>query len=320
MLKRNKSFTLILSTVIVLFTLLGSAYVLKTIDNAGSKSFNDETTHSLTALQEQIELYVDILYAYRGMLMSFPNISFTQWEFFNKSFGYQERYTDTIEIAYTEYLTTSQLNPRVEYNFLSTGNDHYIVKFAPASGVKAIGNDLASDESRAEILKQARLTGEIVSTPLIFLRSRGEKALLFYMPIYWEAKKFNNNQERWDNFRGFVSIIIPSSELGEKLFNKIPTDSINIEVRDHLTSEVLHTKKQIKQGLFDSYTKIVSVNVAGRQWNIEFSGYRINYIRPPTVILMSLVILVSSIIYVFVYLVGFNHPLLKKLVNRVVKS
>jgi PAS domain S-box-containing protein len=150
---------------------------------------------------------------------------------------------------------------------------------------RAMGFDAASDPTRREALNRARDTGKPTATDPLKLIQDTERqgGFVVFLPVYKSGLPQNSLEERRLNLQGYVSgafrirdmmnTALKDAQMGDieiRLFDAGGGEKKSL-LYDHLSEEVKSQPVEAKQSIQPTaLQRVVSVEIAGRQWIVQF--------------------------------------------------
>ncbi len=220
---------------------------------------------------------------------------------------------------------------------LGRRSEHYPIYYVePFEKFKfRLGDDLASDVSRREMLEKARDSGEISTTQPIRLLSEtgGEIGFLVCAPVYVNDKPHNTLEDRRQNLQGFVVGSWRIDEFIKSSLNVLLLDGIDFYLYDGpnvsdeflfyhfeaINSPVSNSPEKHQTEIRSPFKWITSFQVAERPWTVlyrpkpEYLAERST--RQPWAVLMTGFIMTMFFIF-YLLLILRRGVLIEKIVTR----
>ncbi|HSE86751.1 MAG TPA: CHASE domain-containing protein [Candidatus Binatia bacterium] len=147
---------------------------------------------------------------------------------------------------------------------------------------RALGFDAASDSTRREALNQARDTGKPTATdPLTLIQDiERERGFVVFLPIYKPGRPQNSLHERRLNLQGYVSGAFRINDMMTTALKGARTEDIEIrlyDARDGEKKRLLYEHRSKERGSQylpvgpESFQRLVTFEIAGRQWMVQFA-------------------------------------------------
>lgn len=290
--------------------LTGTAWYFtrQSIENGARTRFARRALKTSKAIEDRLQAYIDSLLSARGLFAVNENITRADWKKYFESLQLQKRHPGIHDFAFARYVPGPQraeFEKRVQndrsldqkgypdFSIHPEGERpayfpiEYIEPFSPTQ--KQFGFDIGSEPLRRSALEQARDTGEPVSTGRIVLITSGEAGFAIRAPIYRNGAPQTTTEERRRALIGVITVAFDMKDLMEGVFgNEIPRD-FDFEIFDGGTEKTddpvpLLTKERLlydndqtldagPQNDHSRYSRITSLEIAGRIWNIRFSTY-----------------------------------------------
>ncbi|WKZ29713.1 MAG: CHASE domain-containing protein [Candidatus Dojkabacteria bacterium] len=282
--------------------IFGLATFTMQVSREVEKDFDKELWSVVYDTSDRLELYSNIMYAFRGLFHSQVSITPQEWETFNQSFNTSERFGDTIEMGWTRYIKDSELTEEERSQLKTVGNldYHYIIQYhsGHAEGQSTVGNDLTTNPERLQALNTARDNGLIAAVPPLTIFGSNREGVILYLPVYHRGTFPTTPEERQENLFGFVSFVIPTEEFAETILNKNTVKDVRLKITDVETGRVVHDNTNEVPKNVAIVSKTLELRFGQRKWALEFVGNRRSYLEPSSAVFL-LSLLVSSLFVIF---------------------
>jgi len=331
---KRKRTNLIIPTLILIFSLALSIFAWREtqelIEHQKQERISGTTEEITIRTEDKLDEYIDILYASRALLIASNGVERSEWQAFISAQNFNERLPgiQALELISRVNLqekdsfiagvkSDTSLNPLgyPDFNIYPEGErvEYFVVNYIEPfeENEKAFGFDLASSPDRKEALDKARDTGLPVATaPIKLVQETGEQAgFLIFLAIYEKGMPINTLSERQAALSGFILAVFKADDLFSVLLNNIDAaEEINIEIFD--TGDLnekfkLFSHRHEESSYQPIFSKINSIDIAGREWELhfeessEFSTSLTERILPLAVLSAGLIfsVLVFSILY-----------------------
>lgn len=285
---------LVLAVLILLS--IGITYIFYTSSrNKDIARFTNESKRLKSSIENRINLYIALLKGTRGFVEASTDLNNEKFFKYVNSLDLENNYAEVQGIGFTQSFNAKE-KTSLENKIRSEGianfrvfpdspnpNRQAVVYLYPLTEInqRAIGFDMSTEENRRIALEKARDTGKPVATAKVrLIQETGEdtqEGFLIYLPIYNTNQNPEVFQNRISDLRGYVYSPFRARNFLTGIYNNSRDKDIAIRIYDNevlpqnLLAETQHSE-------IDAYTRFgnetyitrEAVEVAGRQWIVEF--------------------------------------------------
>lgn len=290
------------------FFIFGLAFLLvdSYTKNLSRDRFLKETDELKADIQFRIDTATAVLYHVKGFFESSVLVEPDEWKKYVGVVEVLKRSPDLTALTYIERV--SKENREVflsdirktfpDYKIFPETNkdEHFLVKYVEThSQSDILGFDAMSDSDRSKVIMKARDTGVAASTDAISVPAAIKtdiKGPVFsiYVPIYYGESRF---------FQGVISAAFALQNFFPNIFGKNLSQDLEIKVSNGKT--IYYHEDYIKRDKV--LTDFGKINVADKEWNVNFSaaeGFGLARTTQMLPILILLFGLLFSIVFAFV--------------------
>ncbi len=253
--------------------------------------FDHHVNLAIGDIYERLNLYENALLAVRAFIQASEKITPQEWEQFEKSFDFINRYPGLIGIGLIERVAPKKLADFIKQqkkmgrsdfaiklmpfnrvaNYPNGFDDRYIMTYINSSPVTTplIGSDLGSEIRRREALELAISTGKPTATkPVKMLTSPIRQGFLFLLPIFDKSTSPKTSVDRKREVRGFVYAPIVFENFFENAFN-LDHDQLNVEISSD--QEILYRDGKVLRDQ-DDFTSQSTISFAQQKLILRWRG------------------------------------------------
>ncbi len=292
---KTAKFPFLVLAVSIILT-LGITYLFyQSARTKDSIRFNNEVSRLQLTIENKINLYVALLKGGRGFIESNRSITRKNFAEYVKSLDLSRNYAGVQGIGYTQVVAageraalTEKMKAEGYENFQifpAAEKDSYqvIVYLEPLNerNRKVVGFDMSSEANRREALDRARDSGEAASSAKVVLLQEDEinaqPGFLIYLPIYQNSKLPASVEERNRQLTGYIYSPFRANDFLREVQNGKATSDVLLKIFDgepddknllaqNSDSQTVGFQTQLEE----SFTAQREINVAGRQWIVQF--------------------------------------------------
>lgn len=249
--------------------------------------FNATTDSAVRSIQHNLEVYSDVLYGGRALMIVNPNTTRAEWNAFIDTQNIGQRYPGIDTIAYIEETTSDKVgNLTTELNDNRLATEKYPITIYPEpfdrriavvkyTNGKAVGYNILSDVRLSQMATNASVTGLPQATTLDNLTTKHRQFVgytVVSLAVYDDG--FGTQQtavEHRLHTTGYVVLLIKINQLLESAFDTVPNaNNISLRMSAEDSNVVYGNKTAIPAGR--TIVRKTSINVGGQQWNLEFAA------------------------------------------------
>lgn len=283
--KSIRLFGVVLVALLLMGRVVLFVYVRTMNSQTAAQEFNSTTQQEVTALTSQFEVYANMLYSARALLLVNPNISGADWNNFVSAQNIVQRYPATAGVGYVTVINRTEatnllarLNahrdsilPVVIYPSSSDDQLAVLTYLAPATAnQRAVGYDLYSDPQRQQALYMARDSGLVhASVPVVPIAGAGSSLnVVLALPTYASAS-VATVQERQAALTGYVVIGLHTQALLDPIFNATNSEA-GVAAQVYTNHQLLY--QTAAKPTLHALAKQVNVDVSGQTWQLDFTA------------------------------------------------
>lgn len=155
--------------------------------------FHAETRQMTTAVNQQIDLFLDALRGLQGLYAASTSVERDGFAAYVRQTDFLARYPAVVAVGFVERVTAQD-------------RDAFVVAYREPMDERVLGLDLASDPDRREAFERARDTSEPAATGrLAFLSDPSRIGVAFAFPLYRPQASASSVEERRRALVGFVA-------------------------------------------------------------------------------------------------------------------
>lgn len=259
--------------------------------------FSNSVNRARFSIENRIGLYVALLKAGRGFIQSSNDLNRQKFKEFVESLQLEKNYFGAQGIGYTKtvyprerekFLALIRERDFPDYQIFPPGEREFyqpIVYLEPYNerNQRALGYDMASEESRRGAMLQARDTGAAAATGKVELVQETDEdrqaGFLMYLPIYKNNFEPASIEERRNNLDGFIYSPFRARNFLKDVQNNAGTHDIEIKIYDtSADAERLLAQTENADGRFltgqitANYSTQNELQVGGRKWIIQYNS------------------------------------------------
>ena len=260
------------------------------IQNQSQEKFYNSTSEFTDNLALKLRSYINIGYANRGLLTSFPKLSFEEWDRFNSSLTLVEDYPAIKEIQYIKFLENklefdSNINSIYNQNYqqslvkeLNTKLDNirYPINLILYQYPDSITNvDIIENKIELEDLEKARSLGSFVASNEYEISEKSYSIYNVYIPVYQKNINIQSSTYRDAHIEGYIKLILDFNTIIEQSMN-VQFNSYNLNVLDNEINASIFSNNAIQN---TSLSRNLDFNLGDRTLNIKMNS-NINSVIP----------------------------------------
>lgn len=279
---------------ILLLLTIGVSYLFYTSSkNKDSARFTSASGQIQSALKSRIELYIGLLNGSRGFINASGGITQSRFMEYAQSLDIERNYPGLRSLGFVKTVKEEETDLFTEYIRLTESAGFTIHPDAPKpeyqtllyvfpqdpTNLRAIGLDLSSETARSEAMQRAKASGQAAASakliPIVTQddNSNSQARIIIFVPIYNEG--FQSNAARTVN--GYIYGSFIAEKFLDEIYHGVANKDIAVRIYDQ-TAEPENLLAEIKEppesGFLtfpnEEYTGTSTVEVAGRQWQIEY--------------------------------------------------
>lgn len=296
----NAKLPFIILAVSILVTIGATYNFYQTAESKDATKFKNEVNQIQAAIENKINLSIALLKGGRGFIESTDKLDRNTFANYINSLALDVNYVGIQGIGYSKVILPDERQDLVEKMksegyvdfklFPDTERDSYqaVIYIEPLNdnNKKVIGFDMFTEENRREAMNRARNTGQAAASAKVVLIQENETdnqpGFLIYLPIYESGILSSSVEERKQNLIGYIY----SPFRSDIFLNKIQEINLNRDVTINIydgekspENLLAQTNQQNYKTFTDqvskkyiSYTSSENLNVAGRNWTIEYTS------------------------------------------------
>lgn len=226
------------------------------IDSQANQKFEKETTYISQRISNKMNRYSDLLYMGRAFFIAAPDMDNDTWNTFFKNQNIFKEYDGVSTIYFLDYQDSSDPN-----------NTKAVITHLASSDISAattrdlIGIDVYTGEDRTYAMDEAIANRSPRATGFITLAS-GVEGFLVYLPVFTSRSSSPSN---------LVGLSFRTNDVVDALFEDEPTTQYQLSYIADNDKTVPFYKSLDWDGNND-LTRSDTIDVAGRQWQIDYSS------------------------------------------------
>lgn len=281
---------------VLLLLSIGITYIFYTSSrNKDIVRFTNESKRLKLAIENRVNLYVALLKGTRGFVEASTELNNEKFSKYVNSLDLENNYPGVQGIGFTQSFNGEE-KVAFENKIRAEGvegfrvfpdspnsNRQAIVYLYPLTEMnkRAIGFDMSTEINRRIALEKARDTGKPVATGKVRLIQEKDEdvqeGFLIYLPIYKDSQTPDLLQKRISDLRGYVYSPFRARNFLSDIYNRSRDTDIAIKIYDNEV-QPQNLLAETKSTEINAYTRFgnetyitrETVEVAGRQWIIEF--------------------------------------------------
>jgi PAS domain S-box-containing protein len=240
-------------------------------------------------IANRFSAYQDALWGAAGHLTASGRISPQDWHVYVSRLGLLDRYPGTTLLAIVQPVPRDQaaafseshrktewpgFNIRSAPRSSEPAAEHFVIVCAepPAVAVRAVGDDLATDDRRKAAAEQARDSGAPVLARNTEMRDGSGKGLQLFVPVYREGAILATVPDRRKAFVAWVSVVFSADTFFRSSFPELQ-NMVSLRVFDgtQASSQNLFfasTRNSPPGGLFERRTQMT---LGGEPWALDWN-------------------------------------------------
>jgi diguanylate cyclase (GGDEF)-like protein len=295
----------VIAYLVLVVTLLLSGLVAYNInlDIKGhqSRRFNDAVLQTLTAIEQRMATYADMLNSASALFYSSELVTRREFQTYVNTVRVQERYPGIQSLGFIrrvhefeqlafarQLLEEHRTNPCGYPEFPIFQNhrrtEYFLIVFVePIAQNRALfGRDMLAEPACRAPMERARDTGEIAASERIMLRhgDKDEAGFVLLLPLYKPGIALDSVDNRRRALVGFVFGNFLMNDLFHGIFGKRVVSNLGIDLevfdgrsltREHLLYDddaVLHSAEPNRA---DAHQRLVEIDVGGQTWSLFFT-------------------------------------------------
>lgn len=246
-----------------------------------------------TAVEQRIQVYINLLYAGRAFLSASDGITRQEWASFVSAMDLAERYPGIQGFGYAVSVSPEARDAHVarvrrdglpDYRLWPEGDRPELTAIMYLEPMDernraALGYDMFSNPTRREAMSRARDTGEPALSGKVQLvqeiTENKQAGFLIYLPVYRNAASPFTVEARRAALLGYVYAPFRADDLFRGIFGSTPHPEIDFEIYDGPPSAetLLHDHNPAVPGLSEGHGMHMQtpLHLAGRQWTIVYT-------------------------------------------------
>lgn len=281
----------IIGILIIVFCLFFTYYFWNILqssnDSTATARFDLTTDSAVHSIEHSLEVYSDVLYSGRALLIVNPSATRAEWDAFIGAQNISERYPGIATLAYIEEVTSDQVNEitsELNASRLPSEKDPITVYPKPLderiaivkyTNGTSVGYNMLSDAKLSQVLSDASSTGLPRAATLNSIHI-GNRQFVGYAVIALAVydKGFDGQAtavERRSHTSGYVTLSLKLDTLLKSAFDTVLSGN-GVSLRMSTADGGVVYDNAIKQPTRRTITHKESIIVGGQEWSIEFSG------------------------------------------------
>jgi PAS domain S-box-containing protein len=251
--------------------------------------FQRQTVMLADGVEDQVNLYVQLMYAAAGMQQHAPHVLREEWRRFVDALDIDRNYPGISGIGLVRRLSEADKHSFVakmreelpEFEIFPERNypEHYVnFMIEPERAYRAIGFDLASRDERKQAAELARDSGSVAITAKTSLITPGASGsdMLMFLPLYRGGKTPGTVQERRQMLWGWVAIGLSIPQMMRTIHEKMGAVA-DLAIYDGLEKKpenlVFSAQRAGQTRGSEHYRTEIQRMIGGRVWLIDFVSH-----------------------------------------------
>lgn len=226
------------------------------IDSQANQKFEKETTYISQRISKKMNRYSDLLYMGRAFFIAAPGMDNDTWNTFFKNQNIFKEYDGVSTIYFLDYQDSSDPNKTKAVITHLTSSD-----ISAASTRDLIGIDVYTGDDRTHAMDESIANRSPRGTGFITLAS-GAEGFLVYLPVFTSRSSAPSK---------LVGLSFRTNDLVDALFEDEPTTQYQLSyIADN--DKTIPFYKSPDWDSNNDLTRSDTIDVAGRQWQIDYSS------------------------------------------------
>ncbi len=276
--KYNKNTATYFSFILLVLTGILYIYTRHSFSDEKFLYFTNDTKQTTGYINSQMNIYSNILYGIRAYFDASQNVESGEWHNYVNSLDIQRNYPGATSFFYAPKVEVSKSTLAI-YPETTDTFAYPITYLEPYDGIriKALGFNIASEQSRLWSMNESVRTDQPTITPLLISIVSKEPILSIYMPIYTKGLH-DTYDERKSATQGFAAVSFKVKDIFKYFTDHMAmNDKIELKVYDAASlfdanaSTLLFDSTGGSKTVTSSLLRTDTITVSGRSWLLVYT-------------------------------------------------